>query len=325
MMYYVYTNRFQPLSILHEKEIEWLAANIGISDKIIIGIVNPVPADQQEASSGDLHDTWIRGDIKYNPLSYWQRYLIVKNYVEKNQDVREKVIAIIPHARPSTNMKEARKYLPEDFIECLSTPQQNNEEYAKRKGIESQHVKVCEIPSHKFGAEYTLITPDLICCLIAIGSNEWGQFVSGDTKAYLESIHIEDMVKSNFKESSAKKNLKRIYNRESDQKEQRILFRILRKHMKDITFPELLIDEEQEEMPSMENKGLVERIYALAEIINSKLGSMAVLAPNLYPTMVETHNDLYTLADAVKEKRISKEDGEKRYDELLRKWNSRKG
>ena len=89
MKYYVYNSRCQPLSLLIEKEIQWLADKIDPDDKIIIGIVNPSPSN---VDSRDLANSWTRFKPEYNPLNYWERYCMISSFLESS-GLSEKVEA----------------------------------------------------------------------------------------------------------------------------------------------------------------------------------------------------------------------------------------
>lgn len=219
MKYYVYNSRCQPLNNLIQAEIKWLADNIEPDDKIIIGIVNPYP---ENIDPGDNADTTTRFDIKYNPLSYWERHEMIASFLEKS-GLFQKVAAIVPMPRPSTNMSAASNYLPERDMRwmCLSRAQQSETEDNKRRGMERQGEQVKEIPSYTFPDSLDIISPELIFCLMRIGNPRWTDLVSADVANYLEDHDVSDRVSGNMKQRDAKEDLSKIYLRalKADDKE----------------------------------------------------------------------------------------------------------
>lgn len=209
MKYYVYSNRCQPLSLLIEKEIKWLAEVIQPNDKIIIGIVNPSPSC---IDPNDKAIIWTRFKEAYNPLNYWERYCMLDSFL-KTFGLSEKVAAIVPLARPSVNMKLASNYLPENRIMCLPIEQQSNEEDMKREGMESQGEKVFEIPAYTFNDNVDIISPELIFCLMGIGNDKWKSLVSKDVLDYLDKRNIVNRVAAKMTYDFACDTLSKIYMR----------------------------------------------------------------------------------------------------------------
>lgn len=207
MTYYVYSNRCQPLSLLIEKEIKWLADNIQQDDKIIIGIVNPSPSC---VDPNDKANAWPRFKKEYNPLSYWERYYMLDSFL-KTSGLSEKVAAIVPLARPSVNMILASNYLPINRIMCLPIEQQSYEEDSKRTGMESQGEEVFEIPAYTFPDNIDIISPELIFCLMGIGNEKWKSLVSKDVLAYLEKWNIVNRVVAKMTKNVACNTLSNIY------------------------------------------------------------------------------------------------------------------
>ena len=109
-MYYIYSKRCQPFSKLNEAEIEWLANEIGDDDKIIVGIVNYNP---RKFDSDDNMREDERFEFKFNPLSYWERFCQIDEYLKSNIDDKpalKKVVEITPLPRPSVNIDTACVY-----------------------------------------------------------------------------------------------------------------------------------------------------------------------------------------------------------------------
>jgi hypothetical protein len=209
MKYYVYNSRCQPLSLLIEKEIQWLADAIAPEDRIIIGIVNPSPTT---ADPNDRPTTWARFKEAYNPLSYWERYCMIASFLKKS-GLSEKVEAIVPLARPSTNMRHASNYLPDrnQRIMCLPIAQQSYEEDMKYEGMVDQGEEVFKIPSYTFPDGLDIISPELIFCLMGIGNDKWKQLVSKDVLGYLLSRNIFNRVVSKMTYRFASETLAKIY------------------------------------------------------------------------------------------------------------------
>lgn len=224
MTYYVYSNRCQPLSLLIEKEIKWLADAIQPDDKIIIGIVNPSPSC---VDPNDKANTWTRFKEAYNPLNYWERYCMLDSFL-KTSGLSEKVAAIVPLARPSVNMKLASNYLPENRIMCLPIEQQSNDEDMKREGMESQREKVFEIPAYTFPDNVDIISPELIFCLMGIGNEKWKSLVSKDVLAYLEKRNIVNRVAAKMTHDVACNTLSKIYMRTVKEDDKIIIANLLR-------------------------------------------------------------------------------------------------
>lgn len=225
MKYYVYNSRCQPLSLLIEEEIRWLADKIDPDDKIIIGIVNPSPSN---VDSRDLANSWTRFKPEYNPLNYWERYCMISSFLESS-GLSEKVEAIVPLARPSTNMHLASNYLPEkeNRIMCLPIAQQSIEEDMKHTGMKNQGEEVFIIPSHTFPGGLDIISPELIFCLMRIGNTKWKTLVSQTVADYLEDHDISNRVVSNMKRDIARETLSKIYLRTVKEDDKRIIAKLL--------------------------------------------------------------------------------------------------
>lgn len=209
MNYYVFSNRCQPLSLLIEEEIKWLAERIKPDDKIIIGIVNPTPSCIDPNDKGNV---WTRFKEEYNPLNYWERYCMLTSFLKRSA-LSEKVEAIVPLARPSVNMKLAANFLPKNRIMCLPIEQQSVEEDMKREGMELQKEIVFDIPAYEFPNNLDIISPELIFCLMGIGNNQWKELVSKDVLDYLERQDIVQRVAAKMSRKVARETLSKIYKR----------------------------------------------------------------------------------------------------------------
>lgn len=237
-MYYVYNKRFQPFSKLDEAELDWLLNYINADDKIIIGIVNYKPLSPDPE---DHANDWERFDPKYNPLSYWERYSLIYSYIDKKK-LWDKVVAITPLPRPSTNMKHAGNFLPSksERIMCLSVIHHSEKESNKKRGVLKQEERICEIPSYSFDKRLTMISPKLTACLMAIGSEDWKEFVNEQASEYLDTLNIEDRLHEpeyNLTRKEAKETLKNIYELTASQEEKSLLYDILKEYVKDIQAP----------------------------------------------------------------------------------------
>ena len=155
-MNYIYSGRLQPLSKLNEREILWICNNIKKDDKA---------------------STWTRFREEFNPLTYWERYEIISDFI-KRQELTDKISAIVPLPRPSINMKKAVNYLPDDRVMLLSIIRYSEEEDNKELGMTSQGETVKKIPAYTFGKDNTIISPELIFCLMAIENDRWKELVS---------------------------------------------------------------------------------------------------------------------------------------------------
>ena len=317
-MYYVYTSRFQPLNLLIEEELKWLSTNIKQDDKIIIGIVNPNP---QLADPGDKADTWTRFKIQYNPMSYWERYCMISSFLRANEALKEKVEMICPLPRPSVNIKGASNYLPSaaDRVMCLQISQDNDQEDQKRRGLEKQGETIFEIPSYTFQPSLTLISPELLCCLMALGSQEWDKFVSLDTKKYLEDLEIPDRVLHCFTRKEAKRVLKRIYNRESTSSEQAVLFPICNILVTGIEKPIIRITE----LPSSVTD-LINNMQNLVLEINNELIHMKSKAPKSYETFKGKKEELLQTIEKLKNNDVTEEEATSVFDTIVTEWDKRK-
>lgn len=243
-MYYIYSSRCQPLNLLNEKELLWLSQQISDEDKIIIGIVNPNPTFLDPS---DKATTWTRFKKEFNPLNYWERYKIVSDFVNSGI-LKDSIAGILPLPRPSTNMERARNYLPIDRVMCLPIVQENDIEESKELGLQQQGEKIFKIPSYSFSKKLTIISPELIFCLIAIGDNSWQDLVSSNIKDYLLSLDIENRVLINLNRKVALETLRKIYKRTANADEKYILYNILKIHLNGISVPtpEHIVSKEKE-------------------------------------------------------------------------------
>lgn len=283
MKYYVYNSRCQPLSLLIEKEIQWLADTIGPDDKIIIGIVNPSPAS---ADPNDRPATWARFKEAYNPLSYWERYCMIASFL-KSSGLSEKVEAIVPLARPSTNMQLASNYLPdkEKRIMCLPIAQQSYEEDEKYYGLTSQRETVFKIPSFEFPDGLDIISPELIFCLMGIGNDKWKKLVSNDVLEYLLSRNIVNRVVGKMTYEFACDTLAKIYLRTVKADDKIIIANLLLGY--DIQGvpknPRSLVLDDYNEVPPKSWLDLSNDLFTLQQEISRDLPSEEE-APNTYRT-----------------------------------------
>lgn len=236
-MYYIYSKRCQPFSKLNEAEIEWLAEQIGDDDKIIVGIVNYNP---RKFDSDDNMKEDERFEFKYNPLSYWERFWQIDEYLKSNiadKPALKKVVAITPLPRPSVNIETAFNYLPDrsDCTFCVSII--HNSEYEERKlyGYKNQKIdKILKIPSHTFGADLRIISPELIFCLIARGKKEWKRFVNEQIAKQLENLQLGTrLAGAGLDAETGLDRLRRILNRAHDD-ERDLLERLLHTELSDV-------------------------------------------------------------------------------------------
>lgn len=289
-MFYVYNVRFQPLTKLNEQELTWLINSIGEDDQIIIGIVNPMPTF---IDANDNAETWVRFKLEYNPLSYWERYYQIKSFIDKS-DFSNKVYAIVPLPRPSKNMIGAANYLPtkENRVICLPIVHDSEQEEEKLEGLRKQGEEPLIIPSEKFGGELTLISPELIFCLIAIGSDGWMRFVNDDVKQNLIDMNIEKrLFERGLNKEKALAKLKQIYKRTYLSTEVDILYQILHPYLTEIAKPKEIIEEI--EIRNQNADKLAKRIEGLASEIEDELPVLRKNAPIQYEVFKEIHSCLY--------------------------------
>lgn len=232
-MNYIYSGRLQPLSKLNEREILWICDNIKKDDKVIIGIVNPNPLfiDKDDKASA-----WARFREEFNPLTYWERYEIISDFI-KRQELTDKISAIVPLPRPSINMKKAVNYLPENRVMLLSIVQDSEQEENKELGMKNQGETVKKIPAHTFGKENTIISPELIFCLMAIENDGWKELVSYDVYTYLESINIKKRVFDKLDSKHARNTIEKIYKRIGNDDEKTAIYEIIKDNFPDISVP----------------------------------------------------------------------------------------
>lgn len=236
-MYYIYSKRCQPFSKLNEAEIEWLANEIGDDDKIIVGIVNYNP---RKFDSDDNMREDERFEFKFNPLSYWERFCQIDEYLKSNIDDKpalKKVVAITPLPRPSVNIDTAFNYLPDksDCTFCVSII--HNSEYEERKlyGYKNQKIdKILKIPSHTFSADLRIISPELIFCLIARGKKDWKRFVNEHVAKQLERLQLgARLAGAGLDADTGMERLRRILSRAHDD-EKLLLEKLLHSELNDI-------------------------------------------------------------------------------------------
>lgn len=232
-MYYIYTSRLQPLNLLNEEEIKWLCKNIQEWEKVIIGIVNPNP---QFPDASDRAESWTRFKLEFNPLTYWERFKIVSEFVERN-DLKDKICAIIPLPRPSVDMKKAANYLPTERTMCLTIVHDDDEEENKKIGMEKQGEKIKTIPAYSFNKTLTVISPEFIFSLMAIQNEYWKEMISNNVCEYLETINIKNRVIANLYSEQANEKIKKIFRRAADYDEKMIIYNIIKCSFTDLSKP----------------------------------------------------------------------------------------
>ena len=295
-MYYVYSGRFQPFSKLNEQELQWLVKNIKSDDKIIIGIVNPMP---QFIASTDNADTWVRFKLEYNPLSYWERYIQIKNYIDKN-NLSDKVYSITPLPRPSKNMLQAANYLPskENRIMCLPIVHDSEQEEEKKEGLEKQGESPFVIPSETFDPEYKIISPELIFCLMAINNNSWKRFVNKDVELNLTNLNLQSRFSERgLSRDKAIETLKKIYKRINNSEEADIFYDILKNDIVEIQPSIYKKAEIRERNQNIDN--LNRKIDKLIEEIECEIPSLRKDAPQQYNVFKQIIRKLYNHLEAI--------------------------
>lgn len=325
MKYYVYSNRCQPLSLLIEKEIKWLADTIEPDDKIIIGIVNPSPT---YVDANDKANTWTRFKPEYNPLNYWERHYMLMSFLTES-NLFEKVAAIVPLPRPSTNMKRASNYLPENRIMCLPIEQQSTEEDMKREGMENQGEEIFEIPAYTFPDNVDIISPEFIFCLMGIGNEKWKSLVSKDVLAYLEELNIINRVAARMTRKLACDTLSKIYKRTVKDEDKIIIANLLQGyHIKGV--PENLQRIHHYERNNgfhQERSNLSQDLLALRQEISRNLPSKSK-APTTHEKYSSAMNKLsgyITQLDSEDVVNVAQIEEIKRYyDEVKEQWHQEK-
>ncbi len=321
-MYYVYSLRCQPFNLLNQEELKWLVNNIPESDQIIVGIVNPHP---NYIDTADKATTWTRFKIEYNPLNYWERFCMVKNFIDKS-NYKDKIAGITPLPRPSTNMEKARNYLPSDYTMCLSIVHNSEQEEMKEYGLKSQgetNIKI--IPAYTFSKNITIISPELICCLMAIDGDDWKELVSDDVRNYLVDNNVSARAKC-MKRGYALNVLKTIYNRTTNDEEKIILFGILNKYIDDINPPSIIPVSHQNPKES-DIDALIISIEELHKDLSLELPSLIEDAPKQFELFSSYQCELYEMKSNGKKGlyknpenfRISKE----RFEAIRKEWDKR--
>lgn len=216
MMYYVYSFRCQPLSKLNEQEILHLSTSIGEQDKIIIGIINPNP---DSISSLDAPNLWRRLLKVFNPLSFWERYIMVRKFI-KRANLEDQISAIVPLLRPSLNMDYNSNFLPDKSHRkmCISLVYENVEYEQKYDGLISQNEDIHIIES-QIDWLNKVFSPELFFGLMGSNDKRWEYFVDGEVKEYLLQINIFNRVISAFNDDTAHtpiSGIKKSYNNITD-------------------------------------------------------------------------------------------------------------
>ena len=79
--------RFQ---ILHNDHLNYIQSGFALCDHIVIGITNPDPGLTRDETSDPA-----RSDLKENPLTYYERYLILKDTL-MNKGMSHDDFSIVP-------------------------------------------------------------------------------------------------------------------------------------------------------------------------------------------------------------------------------------
>ncbi len=195
MKYYVYSFRCQPLSKLNEEEILHLAKTIDDQDKIIIGIINPNP---DNVNNLDAPTQWRRLLKVFNPLSYWERYVMVRNFM-KRTNLESKISAVVPLLRPSLNMEYNSNFLPDRTHRkmCISLIYDNSEYDQKYDGLISQNEDV-HIIEPQIDWLNKVFSPELFFGLMGSNDTRWEYFIDEEVKQYLLQINIFNRVVASF-------------------------------------------------------------------------------------------------------------------------------
>ena len=289
-MYYVYNGRFQPFSLLNEAELDWLVENTNAEDKIIVGIVNPTPTFIDASENAD---SWVRFKLEYNPLSYWERYEQIKAYIDK-KGIADKVCAITPLPRPSKNMVAAMNYLPpkDKRVICLPIVHDSELEEEKREGLVRQGEDPMIIPSETFGAALTIISPELIFCLMAINNDGWENLVSTEVREHLISLNVERRLpERGLSREKAIATLRKIYKRTSNSMEALLLYNILYRDITDIDRPKEKTEAIRERTQRVEQLRRI--IHNLLDEIETEITALRRDAPNQYRIFSESLVLLY--------------------------------
>lgn len=320
-MFYVYSFRCQPLNLLNEAEIEWLVDNIEDDDKIILGIVNPNP---RYPDQGDMVNIWTRFKLEYNPLSYWERFEIINDFIERKK-LHNKIFSIIPLPRLSVNMEKANNYLPSERVVTLSIVHNSEEEENKKIGLKNQKAEIKIIPAYEFEKNLTIISPELIFCLMAIDADEWKEFVSNNVKIYLIENNISARAKD-MKRKDALKKLTEIYRQTTDDEEKSILYGILKRYLQEINQPFAPRTTDFDTYDSDIN-ALTISVKKLYEDILNELPLLKTNAPIQYKRFSEFSKTLYEMDKKAEKGLYSKPDvfkaTKKQFDNLRKEWDMR--
>lgn len=167
-MYYVYPARFQPLTKLHEREMLSLVEHINKNDKgskIIIGIV------KYEPSEANNFDEMERLQPQFNPLTYWERILQIKQFITEN-NLEDKIQHIVPLPQPSALLNKAKYFLPpNERIICFSRAKGDLINSLMQQGERVHKIAFCE-------SEINIISSQLIFSLITLKNNNWKNLVN---------------------------------------------------------------------------------------------------------------------------------------------------
>ncbi len=320
-MYYVYCFRCQPLSKLNEFEIIQLSKTIKQEDKIIIGIINPNP---NAISSQDAPTQWRRLLKVFNPLSYWERYNIVRQFIDR-ANLSDKIVAIVPLLRPSLNMDFNSNYLSEksERIMCVCKIYENVEYEQKYDGLVSQGENVYVIKTNCQWLE-KIFSPELFFGLMGSNDDRWELFIDNEVKEYLNNIKISRRVLKAFEEDETHtpiSGIMKAYNNITNINDKNIFFNEFKKYL----------DSDDQDVVYVVSEREVEDFLELVNILffdmSNNIGAYEKYAPdqfNCYKSMLAKLQDVRNKSKI--EYMTNTEVFNKAktlYDEFNQKWQTR--
>ncbi len=212
---------------------------------------------------------------------------------------------------------------------CLPIEQQSYEEDVKRQGLENQGESVYEIPAYTFPDNVDIISPELIFCLMGIGSEKWKKMVSEDVLACLEELNIINRVAARMTRNVARDTLSKIYKRTVKDEDKIIIANLLRGyHIKGVPEnPERVIPFEHNNAFVQERCNLIHDLSALRQEISRNLPkeSMAPTAHRNFSSAMNKLSEYVTQLDSSGVVSVEQMQEIRRYfEEVKEQWNQEK-
>lgn len=183
-VHYIFSGRFQPFHIGHVAVINYLARRY--DGPIVIGIINP---DPMEPYPGD-DPNWIRFAKDKNPLTYWERYSSINEWLGETRYV-SKITGVVPLPRPSINLIRANCFLPPKprlFVLCKRWMDEV-EDWKAAKYLENGE-EIVFVPVEDLDPISQLASGDLIRSLVALNNRGWEGLVPSSVTSYLKQQNL---------------------------------------------------------------------------------------------------------------------------------------